>query len=60
MKKFVISIPEVHYANVPVEAETLKEAFEKAQNAYGDGDFDLEFSHCIDDTSRWKHEEVNE
>lgn len=46
MKKFTVSIPEVHYQDVIIEAETDVLAIEKAKKGEGEIlDNSLEYSH---------------
>jgi hypothetical protein len=58
MKKFVVSVEEVHIQLVVIEANDEDDASEKVRE--GDGDYigDGEYTHTINETG-WKVEEIN-
>lgn len=59
MRKFTVSIPETHYMNIIVEAESEEKAKEKADNEMAGGFVgDLEYSHTDNDMANWKVEEI--
>ena len=50
MPKFIIGIKEIHEASIPIEANTIEEALNKAEEEYHDGmtEYDSNYSYTLD------------
>jgi hypothetical protein len=58
--KYRVWIYEVNRVPIEVEASSVEDAFEKAQDAYAGCEMEYEKMECVDtfETSRWTYEEV--